>query len=273
MEVETEIQRELNPSHPNFKRWQLARDLSNDRAKFVESILSNELVLKSLNILDFGAGEGNTSRLLSLKNSVVSLEPKPERIKKIQIENSLNPVLADGTYLPFKPETFDVIVMQDVIEHLTSTTNLISELSKLLKTNGIIYLSTPNRFSLLNIISDPHWGIPFLALFKREQIKKYFLKFFRKDDFLRNDIAELYSLNDIFNLFRKNFTLKIHTKHSVNFLLSGGKGLVWSKFHLLLLEVINIVGLSKIIMKLANDDFGIINKYFTPTFYFILRKK
>ena len=182
-------------------------------------------------------------------------------------------MLADGTYLPFKPETFDVIVMQDVIEHLTSTTNLISELSKLLKTNGIIYLSTPNRFSLLNIISDPHWGIPFLALFKREQIKKYFLKFFRKDDFMRNDIAELYSLNNIVNLFRKNFTLKIHTKYSVNFLLSGGKGLVWSKFHLLLLEVINIIGLSKSIMKLANDDFGIINKYFTPTFYFILRKK
>ncbi len=39
MEVEKEIQREYNPAHPNYERWQKARDISDDRAKFVESVI------------------------------------------------------------------------------------------------------------------------------------------------------------------------------------------------------------------------------------------
>lgn len=76
MEIETEIQREYNPAHPNFERWQKARNLSDERAKFVESIVSNLVFLSGLNVLDLGAGEGSTSQLLSKNNFVVSVEIK-----------------------------------------------------------------------------------------------------------------------------------------------------------------------------------------------------
>ena len=62
MEVTQEIQREYNPAHPNYKRWQKARDLSDHRAEFVKYILSRELIIEGLKILDIGAGEGSTSR-------------------------------------------------------------------------------------------------------------------------------------------------------------------------------------------------------------------
>jgi hypothetical protein len=163
--------------------------------------------------------------------------------------------------------------LQDVIEHLNITEKLISDLNFLLKENGIIYLSTPNSFSLINIISDPHWGMPLLCLFKREHIRKYFLKYFRKSDYHRDDIAELLSLNDITNLFNNNFSIKICTKFSVDYLLNGGKGLVWSKFHLRLVKYLNDFGLTKVIRRIANNEEGIINKFFTPTFYIILKKK
>ena len=160
-----------------------------------------------------------------------------------------------------------------MIEHLDITEKLSDDLDNLLNDNGIIYLSTPNRFSLLNIISDPHWGMPILCLFGREQIKKYFLKYFRKTDSRRDDIAELLSLKVLINLFSKNFSIHICTKFSVDYLLSGGKGLVWSKFHLRLVKYLNYLGLESLIRRIANDDIGIVNKYFTPTFYVILKKK
>lgn len=273
MEVEKEIQREYNPAHPNYERWQKARDLSDERAKFVESVLSTELVTRGLKILDVGAGEGNTSRLFSQHNFVVSLEPKSERIRKIEITNSLQPVIAEGLKLPFQSSSFDLIILQDVIEHLNINKKFVDDLKHLLKENGIIYLSTPNRFSLFNIISDPHWGIPFLSLFKRDQIKKYFLKTFRKNDYQRDDIAGLLSLKDVFNLFSKNFSIKICTKFSVDYLLNGGKGMVWSNFHLRIVKTVNIIGIKKILMSIANDKPGMINRFFNPTFYFILKKK
>jgi len=273
MEVAEKIQREYNPGHPNYDRWQKARDLSDERAKFVERIVSNEITPEGLKILDVGAGEGSTSRKFSKKNFVISLEPKSERIIKVARNGSLHPIIADGLNLPFKTDFFDLIILQDVIEHINITKKLIDELTSLLKKNGIIYLSTPNRFSIINILSDPHWGIPFLSLFKRNQIKKYFLKYFRKSDDQRDDVAELLSLKQLYDLFGQYYSLKIITEFSVEYLINGGKGLVWSKFHLRLVKMINLLGLKKLLMRIANDQPGIINKFFTPTFYIILKRK
>jgi SAM-dependent methyltransferase len=273
MEVEKEIQREYNPDHPNYERWQKARDLSDERAMFVQSVVTNHIIPEGLKVLDFGAGEGSTSKLFSQKNFVVSLEPKAERIKKNEGNDSFCPVIADSLSLPFKHSLFDLIILQDVIEHLNINNKLVDELTSLLNDDGLIYLSTPNKFSLINIISDPHWGTPFLALFNRDQIKKYFLKYFRKSDYKRDDIAELLSLNQLYELFAQYYSLKIFTKFSVRYLLAGGKGLVWSKFHLRLVKMVNLLGLKKILMSIANDKPGIINKFFTPTFYIILKKK
>jgi 2-polyprenyl-3-methyl-5-hydroxy-6-metoxy-1,4-benzoquinol methylase len=273
MEVEQEIQREYNPEHPNYERWQKARDLSDERAKFVERLVSNEMTPEGLKILDVGAGEGSTSRLFSQNNFVVSLEPKTERIKKISSSDSISSLIADSLNLPIKSDSFDLIILQDVIEHLRLNKKLIRDLTSLLKKNGIIYLSTPNRFSIINIISDPHWGMPFLSLFKRNQIKKYFLKYFRKSDYSRNDVAELLSLKRLHVLFGQYYSLKIFTKFSVKYLINGGKGLVWSKFHLRLVKMVNLFGLKNLLMRIANDQPGISNKFFTPTFYIILKKK
>ena len=273
MEIKKEIQREYNPEHPNYVRWQKARDLSNHRAKFVESVLSTEVVTNGLNILDIGAGEGYTSKLLAKKNYVVSLEPKPERIERISKTENLFPVIGDSLKLPFNIQYFDIIIFQDVIEHLKVNNKMIDNLTSLLKHDGIIYLSTPNKYSLINIVSDPHWGMPIISLFNRNQIKKYFLRNFRKSDYQREDVAELLSLKKIYDLFGQSFSIQIFTRFSVAYLLNGGKGLVWSNFHLRLVKMVNLFGLNKTLMRIANDNSGIINKFFTPTFYIILKKK
>ena len=61
MEIEVEKPAWLNPDHPNYKRWERARELALDRAKIAGEIISSYKICKDLNILDLGSGEGGTS--------------------------------------------------------------------------------------------------------------------------------------------------------------------------------------------------------------------
>ena len=262
----------LDKAHPNYERWKRAREFSEERGKFVESVLSEVITLTGLHILDLGSGEGGTAKVLSEKNEVVSFDIS--RIRLLQQENAqYRQVLGDSEHLPFNSSSFDVIILQDVIEHLQSKKNIIDSLHSLLKKNGIIYLSTPNKLSIFNIIADPHWGVPFISLLKRESIQKYFLGVFRKTEAARKDIAELSSLKNLLSLFYDKFEVRLFTSHAVKELFNGHKGIVWSNFHLKLVRAINKLKIGRLITLMANDKAGLINRFLTPTYYMILRSK
>jgi len=264
----------LNENHPNYKRWKRARKLSIARGSFVKSIIEKTITPEGIKVLDIGSGEGGTAKVLSENNFVVSSDLSKTRLQRQQQFNlTFARVCCNINSLPFKKASFNLIILQDVIEHLQNANNLPDKLYSLLEHDGVIYLSTPNRFSLFNIISDPHWGLPLLSLFRRKTIKRYFLTLFRKDDVIRNDVAELFSLHKIEKLFSQKFELKLFTNHSVSELFNGNEGIVWSDFHIKLIRILRNLKLDKLVKKIANDKKGFINNFFTPTFYLILKKK
>ncbi|MGB5849042.1 MAG: class I SAM-dependent methyltransferase [Ignavibacteriaceae bacterium] len=264
----------LDEKHPNYERWKRAREISIERGKFVRSIISKVCECQNLKILDVGSGEGGTSNVLSEDNIITSFD-----INKIRLQSqkdsisSFNLLCGSSSSLPFKNNSLDLIILQDVLEHLDNREKLIDNIYNLLDDNGMIYLSTPNKFSVINIIADPHWGVPLVSLFKRDNVRKYFLNYFRKSEMNRADIAELLSLKNIYELFADKFEVRLFTIHSVNELFKGNKGIVWSDFHVKLLQTLNKVKLDKVITKLANNRMGFINRFFTPTFYMMFIKK
>ncbi len=263
----------LDPSHPNFERWRRSRKLSEDRGKYVVSVINNIIDCRNLNILDLGSGEGGTSSVLSDGNTVISLDISLERLNRQKDKNkNYALVLGNAIRLPFKDNFFDLIILQDVIEHVQSPEILINNISAVLKPGGTIYLSTPNKLSIFNLIADPHWGMPVVSVLSRNSIKKYFLKYFRKSEYQRSDAAQLLSLNEMLDLVKGKFTVRLFTKHSVVRLFGGDKGIIWSNFHLSIISFLKKVHLDRAILRTANDNFGSINNYLTPTFYFLLRK-
>lgn len=303
----------LDESHPNFLRWKGSRDLSIERGKFVHSIVNQKIKTNNLYVLDLGSGEGGTAKVFSENNFVVSLDLSLVRLKRqcssvissepalpsgrsaseksvrlidkdfsfedsfemaaIKNPDGLASVNANGLQLPFSNHSFDLIIIQDVIEHLVDVKDFYSEVKRVLKFEGTIYLSTPNKYSLFNLLSDPHFGLPIVSILNRESIKKYFLKYFRKDDYNRNDIAQLLSLNELINLFGKDFHISLHTNFSILELFNGNKGIVWSDFHLKLIGLCKSIKLDWLLIKIANDNFGFLNNYLTPTFYFLVKRK
>lgn len=308
MEVKNQNLPWLDESHPNFERWQRARELSIERGKFVYSIVNQKIKTDKLSILDLGSGEGGTAKVFSKNNFVVSLDLSLGRLKRQHIfvlskdsvfnrkteklsrisekrfltsfemtsnNNSYGSALVNGSaiQIPFPSQSFDLIIIQDVIEHLTDVNNFYSEVKRVLKKNGVIYLSTPNKHSIFNFFSDPHFGLPIVSILNRASIKKYFIKYFRNGDYKREDIAELFSLKEIVSLYKKDYKISLYTKFSVQQLLNGCAGIVWSDFHLKLIALCKYVKLDSLLNKVANDKFGFVNKFLTPTLYLVLIKK
>ncbi|MFO7526159.1 MAG: class I SAM-dependent methyltransferase [Ignavibacteriaceae bacterium] len=263
-------------NHPNYKRWKKGRELAVERGKFASAIINKFTATSGLSILDLGSGEGGTSSVFSENNFVVSADYSIIRLTRQHQtfkDSKFKRVNCNGNNLPFADGSFNLIILQDVIEHIEDTNSFLNEVYRVLKYNGIIYISTPNRFSVLNILSDPHWGLPLLALLSRSGIRRYYLKHFRKSEVNRVDLAQLYSLRQLYNLLNSKFDIQINTKYSVHELLKGNNGIVWSDFHLELIKAINFFRLSKMLLLIANDRRGFINNYFTPTFYLLLKRK
>lgn len=60
----------------------------------------------------------------------------------------------------FPNEYFDIVIMQDTIEHLHHPRQMLLEINRILKTNGMLYINTPDIESFISkILKAKWWGI------------------------------------------------------------------------------------------------------------------
>jgi len=95
-----------------------------------------------LTLLDIGTGNGEIAHYLSEFYDVVSVDVVDQRA----VRDGFTFVQLDGEELPFADQSFDVIVSNHVIEHVADADLHLSEIGRVLKDNGLVYLATPNRF-------------------------------------------------------------------------------------------------------------------------------
>lgn len=65
--------------------------------------------------------------------------------RKPEFSSGYDFLLVDGKRLPFRDETFEVVVSFDVIEHVDEDLLFLSEAYRVLKRGGTLALGTPNR--------------------------------------------------------------------------------------------------------------------------------
>lgn len=98
-------------------------------------------------ILDVGCGFGHFVSALQKSNFAVGIDSNVEIVrlgkKKVSIKNIL---VSDATSLPFKENSFDWVVANQILEHLKEPSKFLLEIRKVLKPSGKIFLTTPNRF-------------------------------------------------------------------------------------------------------------------------------
>ena len=108
-------------------------------------IIYNELNhLEEADILDIGCGSGYIGSLFTQKNKVTFADINEEDLKRIEKNKNTFIRKIDITKnLPFKKESFDVVICGDVIEHLEDDKGIIKEIMRILRRNGVFILTTP----------------------------------------------------------------------------------------------------------------------------------
>ena len=115
------------------------------------SLLFKKWVGKNKKVLDMGCRDGILTRHFIEKNEVTGLD-----IDKLALEackNNLNikTIWADfSLQIPIPTSSFDVVIAGEVIEHLPYPEITISEVSRILKPNGLFIGSVPNSYHLKN---------------------------------------------------------------------------------------------------------------------------
>lgn len=141
-------------------------------------------------VLDVGCGGGFLSNALALAGHEVTGVDLSEDALRIAHEydrtKKVKYLTADAYHLPFPDESFDAVSAMDFLEHVERPDEVIQEISRVLKKDGLFFYHTFNRhfFSWLIVIKLVEWLIPktpknmhVLKLFIRPQeLKEFCLK-------------------------------------------------------------------------------------------------
>ncbi len=73
-------------------------------------------------------------------------------------------------HLPFPDGSFDLVVATDVIEHVESPRAVVAEAARVLRPGGLLFLATPNRFTLG---LEPHVRLPAVGYLPRPLARRY----------------------------------------------------------------------------------------------------
>jgi len=103
-----------------------------------------EIVSESnLNILDIGCGVGDYSIICQERcENVVSIDISKESLYAAKKNGVSNLILASANHLPFVRNTFDRVLLIDVIEHLDDPLGALIEIYNSLTPHGLLILST-----------------------------------------------------------------------------------------------------------------------------------
>lgn len=99
--------------------------------------------------LDVGCGTGYGAAVLARSaRKVLALDVSAESVafaKKLYPESNLDFLVSDCRQIPLGAETVDVAVCFEVIEHLAEQAALLEEVRRVLRPDGLLVISTPNR--------------------------------------------------------------------------------------------------------------------------------
>lgn len=111
-----------------------------------DNFLGNE-DLKNKSFLDAGCGTGLfTKKAIERGANVTSIDIAPKLVELTKKKNPVtNAIEASLLHLPFEDNTFDYVMSSDVIEHTTEPYKATLELIRVLKPNGKICITVPNR--------------------------------------------------------------------------------------------------------------------------------
>lgn len=107
-------------------------------------------------ILDVGCGEASITAEIKKRFPEADVSGIDHSITAIEIAavryDDIDFSVANAYRLPFSPEFFDVIVCNNIWEHVPDPLRLLEGIKRILKTEGYLIISTPSRYRFRNMV-------------------------------------------------------------------------------------------------------------------------
>lgn len=101
-------------------------------------------------VLDIGCGSGHGTFALSKRfKTIIGVDVSSDAIEYATAHwnrPNIRYMTGSGTHIPFPADTFDIAVAFEVFEHIKDWKKFLSELRRVTKSDGQIYISTPNKY-------------------------------------------------------------------------------------------------------------------------------
>ena len=167
---------------------------------FYRELIAGVIQNPSARILDLGCFKGILVDKLS-DYATVGLDVTTEGfMKKGQY------VLGIGEQLPFKNDSFDCVAMTEVIEHILEPERIFGEIRRVLKDEGYLLITHPNKYNLLDKA---------LEWFKEN---RWIRKMLNRPIYQGVQHVQSFYFSDTIKALRP-FHFKIHSRHALTFSL------------------------------------------------------
>jgi SAM-dependent methyltransferase len=111
-------------------------------------------------VLDLSCGTGYGSDYLgACAGRIVGIDCAPDVVAKCRADyprSNVSFLAMDACALAFRDASFDCIVSQDTIEHVQDDSRFVSELTRVLKPNGVLVIFTPHGKGCAVTPTDPY---------------------------------------------------------------------------------------------------------------------
>jgi len=164
---------------------------------------------RTLNCLDIGSSSGIITSLLGEHFSpAVGIDIDQEALhdaKERHVSSRSQFLIADAMSLPFKNDSFDVIICNHIYEHVPEAKRMVDEIHRVMKKEGFCYFSAGNKYMII----EGHYRLPLLSWIPKSLAHVY-LRLTGKGRFYYEEHLSLAGLNRLVEKFQiHDYTLAI----------------------------------------------------------------
>jgi 2-polyprenyl-3-methyl-5-hydroxy-6-metoxy-1,4-benzoquinol methylase len=135
-----------------------ASDTPDVALREVREFIADKCRGKSVRIYEAGGGSLSVLPLSSMNKPTISVVD----IDEVQLRNNSyadNKILGDIQTYVFPPDSFDLVVCYNVIEHLPAVDQALRQFHQALAPGGLVFIGAPNPESFFGLVTkySPHW--------------------------------------------------------------------------------------------------------------------
>lgn len=167
----------------NFDTWKRLYQSEYPRGFLIIETLRKyapDFKVRGSRVLDIGCGDAGAiiafaeegASAAGIELSDLSLQRGRLRAEDHNVKIELKKAVAEE--IPFEDSSFDLVMLDNVLEHVTDRPKTLREIRRVLKPGGLLYMVTPKPFSLYSLWNDPHYDLAGLVLMPRKMQIWYF---------------------------------------------------------------------------------------------------